>query len=76
MNTTTGQAAKIYDFPDGTEFINVTVLAPAAADLAPQAVSDLSVANPQGNDLQVDFTLPTKTYNGAGSLEGELGYVI
>ena len=76
VNTTTGQAAKIYDFPDGTEFINVTVLAPAAADLAPQAVSDLSVANPQGNDLQVDFTLPAKTYNGAGSLEGELGYVI
>lgn len=65
VDTNTGHATLISDFPNGEEIVGLYVKEPDAADGAPAAV-DTVIASFPGGSLSgtVSFTAPTKTFNG------------
>lgn len=76
INPTTAAATKIYDFTQRVQLVNLTVPAPAAADDAPDTVTDVVVDFENGSLTgKVKFTAPTATYAGEPS-HGDLFYYI
>lgn len=76
VDTETGAATKLGNFPQNLQMSMLTVLAPLAEQEAPAAVNDLAVAFEGGvMSGTVSFTAPTTTYGG-GTLEGTLEYGI
>ena len=77
VNTATGAATKVADFPDNEEIVCLTVPAPAAEAGAPAKIEDLAVSYPKGTlDGNVTFTAPTLTYSGATLTDASLTYSI
>lgn len=76
VDTGTGEANLISEFPTGTRIGAIYVPAPAAEDGAPAAISDLAInftgASKKGT---ISFTMPTKTFAG-DNLTGTLTYYI
>lgn len=76
VDTNTGAASLIGDFPSGTRIGAIYVPAPAAEDGAPAAVSNLAInftgASKTGS---ISFTMPDKTFAG-DNLTGSLTYYI
>ncbi len=75
LNTTTGEATTLYEFPDGAEYTGLYI-PEVPADGAPAAASNLVISFPEGNlSGTVKFNLPATTYNGnAGS--GNVNYTV
>lgn len=76
VDTATGLATKIGDFPENEQFVGLYIPAPEADDNAPAALSDFKVtfesASTAGN---VSFRLPTLTFGG-NALSGEIEYIL
>lgn len=77
VDTTTGAATKIGDFPGGEEFGGLFVKEQGAVDNAPGEVENLSVAYDPATtgNMTISFKMPSTTYKGE-PLSGELDYVI
>jgi len=76
VNTITAETKKISDIPDRARLLNMQVLAPAAADKAPNYITDMSASFPQGSLTgNVSFTVPADTYDGT-PMTGNLSYSI
>ncbi|MDE7403086.1 MAG: choice-of-anchor J domain-containing protein [Muribaculaceae bacterium] len=73
VNTTTGQATELYQFPDNASFAGIFALPYKLPDAAPASVSDLCIEFTEPGSLSGCFscTAPTKTVNGA-DLQGPL----
>ena len=76
VNLSNGAATKLYDLEAGNIF-QVVIPAPATADNAPASVENLTAnftdANLTGT---VNFTMPTKTFNGDADLVGEMDWCV
>lgn len=76
VDMTTAHVTEIADLPDRSQILNLQVMAPAAADKAPNFLSDYTVEYVGGNVTgKVSFTLPTDTYDGTPITE-DLTYTI
>lgn len=76
VDTTTGKATKINDFPNGEEIVALYIPESSAADGAPVRVSDLNIDFPNGQLTgNVTFTMPDKDMAG-NELKGNLTYTI
>ncbi len=76
VDTTTGKAAKITNFPDNEQILCLYVPDPAAAEGAPDKISDLAINFEKGATTgNVTFTAPSTSYAG-GKLTGTLNYVV
>ncbi len=76
VDTVTGIATKIGDFPHNEQLVGLYIPAPAADDNAPAALSDFKVTfespSTSGN---VSFRLPTLSFGG-NALTGDVEYII
>lgn len=76
VNLVTGAATKIVDFALDDEIMGLCVVAPAAEEGAPAAVTDLAADFPQGAlSGNVSFKLPTTLFDGSAAT-GTLGYKV
>lgn len=76
VNTVSGLATKVGDFPYNTQISMLTIPKPLAEDAAPAAITDLTVTFEAGSlKGKVAFTAPTEMYAG-GELTGTLDYTI
>lgn len=76
VNLTTGAATKILDFALDDEIMGLCVVAPAAEDGAPAAVTELAADFPQGAlSGNVSFKLPATLFDGSAAT-GTLGYKV
>lgn len=76
VNLTTGAATKILDFALDDEIMGLCVVAPAAEEGAPAAVTDLAADFPEGAlSGNVSFKLPTTLFDGSAAT-GTLGYKV
>lgn len=76
IDTATGRAELICDFPNNEEIAGLYVPAPLAADGAPAAAEGLAVSFEKGNtEGTVEFVVPQKTFGG-DALTGEQSYTI
>lgn len=76
IDTETGRATHIVDFPETAQVVALHIAEPAADDAAPAAAENVA-AHFEGGSLsgKVSFTAPTLTYGGE-TLEGQLDYTI
>ncbi len=76
VDTATGAASLVYQFPGGEDVTGLCVLPPAAEDGAPDVVTGLS-ANFTGASLSgtVEFKAPATLFSGAAA-SGELNYTV
>lgn len=76
VNLATGAATKIVDFALDDEIMGLCVVAPAAEEGAPAAVTDLAADFPEGAlSGSVSFKLPTTLFDGSAAT-GTLGYKV
>lgn len=76
VNLTTGAATKILDFALNDEIMGLCVVAPAAEDGAPAAVTELAADFPEGAlSGNVSFKLPATLFDGSAAA-GTLGYKV
>lgn len=76
VDTTTGQATKIADFPNNEQIIALQVPKPSVEDGAPAIITDLVLDFADGSTTgKVNFTAPSKTFAGS-ELSGNLTYFI
>lgn len=76
VNTTTGVASLLAEIPDSMEISCLHIPEAEAEDLAPAAVTDLTVAFSGGSlSGTATFTAPTECYDGS-ELTGQLSYAI
>lgn len=76
VDLTTGNATKVYDFPNNDEVVGLVVATPAAEAGAPAAVENASAVF-QGNSLSgmVNFTAPATLFDGTAAT-GDLTYTV
>lgn len=76
IDPTTAAAAKIYDFPQRVQLVNLFIALPAADDNAPDAPTGVTGEFENGSlSGTVNFTAPVMTYGGDSS-HGDLFYYI
>lgn len=76
VNLATGVATKIVDFALDDEIMGLCVVAPAAEEGAPAAVTELAADFPEGAlSGNVSFKLPTTLFDGSAAT-GTLGYKV
>lgn len=76
VDTTTGAATKIADFPHNEQIIALQVPKPSVEDGAPAIITDLTISfNAGATTGNVNFTVPSKSFDG-NDLTGELTYYI
>lgn len=76
VDTKTGKATYVTKFANDEQLTGMYIPLPEAEELAPAAVSNLSLDFPQGAlSGNVAFTAPTTTFNGEPA-EGELSYTV
>lgn len=76
VNLATGAATKILDFALNDEIMGLCVVAPAAEEGAPAAVTDLAADFPEGAlSGNVSFKLPTTLFDGSAAT-GTLSYKV
>lgn len=76
VNLATGAATKIVDFALDDEIMGLCVVAPAAEEGAPAAVTDLAADFPEGAlSGNVSFKLPTTLFDGSAAI-GTLSYKV
>lgn len=76
VNTSTGKATHIYQFPNGEQVVGLYVAPPEAEEKAPAAISDLTLDFQEGALTgKVNFKAPTSTYDGTPAT-GDLTYTI
>lgn len=76
VNLTTGAATKILDFALDDEIMGLCVVAPAAEEGAPAAVTELAADFPEGAlSGNVSFKLPATLFDGSAAT-GTLGYKV
>lgn len=76
VDTTTGEAELVASFDDDEEIVGMWVAAPAAADDAPAAVTDLALDFADGQTTgTARFTAPSETYVG-DPLDGPLHFTV
>lgn len=74
VNTETAETTILYNFPNRQEVVGMYVPAPAAADNAPAAVSNLSAHYERGSfDGNITFTMPSTLFDGTPA-SGQAGY--
>ncbi|MGE0079636.1 MAG: choice-of-anchor J domain-containing protein [Bacteroidales bacterium] len=73
VNLSTGEATKLYNFPNNEQFVGLFTKVESAADAAPMSVNDLALTFDAPGELtgKVTFTLPSTTYSGS-PLSGNL----
>ncbi len=76
VNTTTGEATVVYEFPGNDEVCGLAIGVPAAEENAPAAVENLAL-DFEGASLEgtVNFTLPALLYSGAEAT-GDVNYTV
>lgn len=75
VNTTTGEATVIYEFPDNDEVAGLYIPTPPEAG-APSAATGLAVSFPEGKlNGTVKFNVPANLYGGAAG-EGTVNYTV
>lgn len=76
VDTNTGLATKIGDFPKNEQLVGIYIPAPAADDNAPGALSEFKVAfESTSTSGSVSFRLPTATFGGS-ALSGDIEYIL
>lgn len=76
IDTETGEAEKVADFPDNEQYVGLYIPEPEAEDDAPAAATNVQASFEGGATTgSVSFTIPTKTYAG-GTLTGDVSYTI
>lgn len=77
INTETGKATKVYQFPRRMEIHSLFAPVPPAADNAPGYITDAVYEFPANKlDGKVSFKAPTHTFDGETALSGSLTYHI
>ncbi len=75
LNTTTGEATVVYEFPNGEEVAGLYIPTPPA-DGVPAAATGLTASFPEGKlDGTVKFNVPANLYGGAAG-EGTVNYTV
>lgn len=76
VSTADASVTRIADIPDRSQILNLQVLAPQAADKAPNFLQTMEASFPEGRlDGTVSFTTPSATYDGS-SLTENLTYTV
>lgn len=76
VDTTTGKATDVAQFPDNQEVVALYIPAPDAADGAPSKITDLTQHFDNGSlSGNITFTIPSTTYGGE-TLSGNVEYDI
>ena len=76
VNTTTGEATEVIDFPNKEQYLGLFIKAPLAEDGAPAAVASVITDFKNGSCTgDIKFTAPTTTFAG-DALTGELTYEV